>query len=165
MTAFARSQVNGDQLSLVSIFLIQKSFQGVKQVSRFRSTKALETPIAGTSGSDTYYNAWATSLKDGGHELVATGHLKFDDGVEVEHVISKSDGSLYLSCGVVTSGSTRIFLGRGPDEESFEAMVVEWTQHSIGTPIDLEREFATVMYERVNPPATPGPMNSQQTIA
>lgn len=108
-----------------------------------------------TSGSDTYFNAWAIPLRDDGHELIATGHLKFGDGSEVDHLISKRDGSLYLTCGVVTGGSTRIFLGRGPVEESFEAMIVEWTQHSIGAPIDLERAFATVMYERVSRPAAP----------
>ncbi|QEF97917.1 hypothetical protein Mal15_19630 [Stieleria maiorica] len=108
-----------------------------------------------TSGSGTYYKAWATALHDSGHELIATGHLRFDDGSEIDHLISRSKGSLYLTYGVVTGGSTRIFLGRGPNEESLEAIVVEWTQHSIGTPIDLERDFATVMYERVNLPAAP----------
>ena len=107
-----------------------------------------------SSGSGTYYDNYSAFLKRNGHEPVATGYIKFDYDLDGEHIITKKDGSLYLWYGIVTVGNPRIFLGRGPDKQSVETLVVEWASWCGGSPVDLDRDFATVMYERVDRNAT-----------
>lgn len=104
-----------------------------------------------SSGSTTHYTVFADALKNEGHEPLATGHIKFDGSFEVDHVIFKNNGSLYIWYGVNAYGRPRIFVGRGPDKMSFDTLVIEWSTEDAGTPIDLggKREFATISYDRI----------------
>lgn len=97
-----------------------------------------------------YYPDYAAFLKEKGHEPIATGFVRFDDGAECEHVITKKAGSLYLWYGVVFINNPRIFIGRGADVNSAETVVVEWTSSCSDTPVKLERDFATIVYKRVD---------------
>ena len=100
--------------------------------------------------SGTYFQDYSAFLKNNGHSAVASGNIKFDHGAEAEIVISSKDGSLYLWYGIVTGGNPRIFIGRGSDEASAETLVVEWASWCTESPVDVEREFATVIYERTD---------------
>ena len=107
-----------------------------------------------SSGSGTYYDNYADFLKRNGHKPVASGYIKFDYDLDSEHIITRKDGSLYLWYGIVSVGNPRIFLGRGPDKHSVETLVMEWDSWCGGSPVDLKRDFATVIYERVDRNAT-----------
>ena len=104
--------------------------------------------------SDTYYEQYSAFLKNNGHTAVASGYIKFDYGSESEFVISTKDGSLYLWYGIVTGGNPRIFIGRGSDEASTSTLAVEWASWCSDSPVDLDRDFATVIYERADQVAT-----------
>lgn len=65
-------------------------------------------------------------------------------------MISRKDGSLYLGYGIVNGGNPRIFLGRGSDNASVDTLVIEWTSSCSDSPVDLNRDFATVIYERAS---------------
>lgn len=98
--------------------------------------------------SATYYDDYEKFLGENGHAAVASGYIKFDYGGESEFVISSKNGSLYLWYGIVTGGNPRIFIGRGSDKAS-SALAVEWASWCSNSPVDLERDFATIVYERV----------------
>ena len=106
--------------------------------------------------SDTYYEQYSAFLKNNGHTAVASGYIKFDYGGEGELVISTKSGSLYLWYGIVTGGNPRIFIGRGSDEASASTMAVEWASWCSDSPVDLNSDFATVIYERVENKTAPG---------
>ena len=98
--------------------------------------------------SANYFDDYSLFLRKNGHAAVASGFIKFEFGAESEFVISTKNGSLYLWYGIVTGGNPRIFIGRGSDEAS-STLVVEWASWCSDSPVDSNREFATVVYERV----------------
>ncbi len=106
--------------------------------------------------SDTHYEQYSAFLQANGHTAVASGHIKFDYGGEGELVISTKNGSLYLWYGIVTGGNPRIFVGRGSDEASASTLAVEWASWCSDSPVDLDSDFATIIYERVENKTTPG---------
>lgn len=99
--------------------------------------------------SGNYYEQYVSMLESKGHAAVASGHIKFDCGGESELVLSTKNGSLYLWYGMITGGNPRIFVGRGPSQSSASILAVEWTSWCSNSPVDLENDFATVIYERV----------------
>ena len=100
--------------------------------------------------ADGYYDNYVAFIKKNGHKPVASGFIKFDSGGEGELLISQKDGSLYLWYGVAFIDNPRIFIGRGLTAQSAETFVIEWTASCSESPVALEREFATVVYERVD---------------
>ena len=98
--------------------------------------------------SETYYGQYTAFLEKNGHAAIASGTIKFDCGGQSEFVIAEKDGSLYLWYGVVTGGNPRIFLGRGSDDASVESIAIEWASWCSDSPVELNRDFATVAYER-----------------
>lgn len=124
---------------------------------------------------DSYYDTYAAFLEKNGHLPVATGFIKFDYGSGGEYVISQKDGSLYLWYGVVMIDNPRIFVGRGSKALSAETFVIEWASRCSESPVELERDFASVIYERVDgdvkksrndeQPADDGETNNRSTGA
>ncbi len=105
--------------------------------------------------TDAYYEQYAAFLKKNGHVAVASGYIRFDHGGESEIVISSKGGSQYLWYGVVTGGNPRIFLGRGSNESSVATLAVEWAAWCSDSPIDVDRDYATVIYRRVDRTGVP----------
>ncbi len=108
-----------------------------------------------------YYEQYSAFLKNNGHTAVASGYIKFDYGGEGDLVISTKNGSLYLWYGIVTGGNPRIFIGRGSDEDSAITVAVEWASWCSDSPVDLDRDFATVIYERADR-VTPRPRRAEK---
>ncbi|MEZ6088423.1 MAG: hypothetical protein R3C05_10430 [Pirellulaceae bacterium] len=98
--------------------------------------------------SDTYENQYKAFLKKKGHAAVASGTIKFDYGGESELMISRKGGSFFLWYGVVNGGNPRIVLHAGADKSSLDSFAIEWTSLCSDSPVDLDRESATVVYQR-----------------
>jgi hypothetical protein len=101
------------------------------------------------SVSGSYYDDYTQFLRKNGHNAIASGRINFDCGTDSEFVISTKNGSLYLWYGIVTGGNPRIFIGRGSDEASC-ILAVEWASWCSNSPVSLEKDFATIVYERVS---------------
>ena len=98
--------------------------------------------------SKDYYEQYSAFLLENGHTPMATGFIRFDYGGEGEIVISRKEGSLYLWHGVVTGGNPRIFPGMGAEKDAVETLVIEWAHWCSYSPVDNDRDFATVIYKR-----------------
>ncbi|MCS7468744.1 hypothetical protein NZK35_18985 [Stieleria sp. ICT_E10.1] len=101
--------------------------------------------------SDTYENQYREFLEQKGHSAVVSGIIRFDYGGESELMISRKDGHLYLWYGVVAGGNPRIFLRGGADTTSVDSLAIEWTSSCSDSPLDLDTDYAMVVYQRPRP--------------